>query len=249
MHVNPSPSLQQPLQSTGPLPADGGDWSAPVTAEVDAAASLPGDATTPASEPHLEARVRSSERVRSWRRRVLFRRGATIHAAMGRDAANCSLAMLDETGVVVSWYGRIDGNDRPAERVTDRHVSQFYLAQDIASEQPLRDLHEAVAAGSHVRQGWRLRAQGNAVWSRITIEAVALRDGRLQGFSYLMQDCDRPSDHLPIGQSLDVAPEQRQGSLSARGSTVLSVRNRMAKINAYARQHRVFRLVMRGMHN
>jgi hypothetical protein len=124
-----------------------------------------------------------TDRVRAWRRRVLQRRGARMHAAMARDGRNLSLAMLDDTGVVVSWYDQAGVRD---EHVVDRHVSQFYLPGQIASNQPLRDLRSAVVRGSTTRQGWRRRADGTTFWGDVVIEAVVLRDGRLQGFSYVI---------------------------------------------------------------
>jgi hypothetical protein len=126
---------------------------------------------------------RRTDRVRSWRRRVLQRRGALMHAAMARGREDSSLAMLDESGVVVSWYGQVGA---PAEHVVDRHVSQFYLPGQIASNQPLRDLRSAVVSGSIARQGWRRRADGTTFWGSVVIAAVVLRDGRLQGFSCVM---------------------------------------------------------------
>jgi hypothetical protein len=128
------------------------------------------------------AEERRSERIRSWRRRVLLKRGARMHASMARDSESCTLAMLDETGMVVAWYGR---GGESSERVVDRHVSQFYIPEEIAGNQPLRDLHCAVADGSNIRQGWRRQADGTSFWGTVAIEAVVLRDGRLQGFSYV----------------------------------------------------------------
>lgn len=126
---------------------------------------------------------RRTHRVRSWRRRVLQRRGALMHAAMARGSENSSLAMLDETGMVVSWHAQ---GGAPGEHVVDRHVSQFYLPGQIASNQPIRDLRSAAVGGSITRQGWRRRADGTTFWGNVVIEAVVLRDGRLQGFSYVM---------------------------------------------------------------
>jgi hypothetical protein len=47
------------------------------------------------------------ERVRALRRRMVLRCGALIHSAM--HDVRSSLAMLDEGGLVVSWYRRIHG--------------------------------------------------------------------------------------------------------------------------------------------
>jgi hypothetical protein len=126
----------------------------------------------------------SSDRVRSWRRRVLQRRGALMHAALARESEHSSLAMLDETGVVVSWYGEAGAS---SQNVVDRHVSQFYLPKEIASNQPLRDLRSATVGGTISREGWRRRTDGTTFWSHFVLEAVVLRDGRLQGFSYVMR--------------------------------------------------------------
>lgn len=131
---------------------------------------------------------RRTQRVRNWRRRVLQRRGALLHAAMTRGAEGSSLAMLDETGVVVCWYGQPGA---ASEGVVDRHVSQFYVPADIATHQPLRDLHWAAADGSNVRRAWRRLPDGAVLWSAVLIEAVVLRDGRLQGFSYVSRQCKR----------------------------------------------------------
>ena len=132
----------------------------------------------------LSRAMQGSDRVRSWRRRVLQRRGALMHAALARESQHPSLAMLDETGVVVSWYGDVGAS---SEHVVDRHVSQFYIPKEIASNQPLRDLRSAAVGGSISREGWRRRTDGTTFWGHVVIEAVVLRDGRLQGFSYVMR--------------------------------------------------------------
>jgi len=183
------------------------------------------------------------DKVRSWRRRALLKRGARMHAAMGANARNYSLAMLDEAGVVVSWYGRADESDHAADHVVDRHVSQFYVAEDIASRQPLRDLHVATVEGSSTRRGWRREADGTDFWGTTVIDAVVLRDGRLQGFSYLTSRSARPWD-LPLVQS--AYPRRNDDpppGIGERG--FLPTRDRMAASRSAARQRRLFRLACR----
>jgi hypothetical protein len=112
-----------------------------------------------------------------------------MRAALGSESEYASLAMLDETGLVVSWYGEVGAS---SEHVVDRDVSQFYLPKQIASNQPLRDLRSAAIGGSIRRQGWRRRADGTTFWGSVVIEAIMLRDGRLQGFSYVMRAATEP---------------------------------------------------------
>ena len=153
----------------------------------------------------------SGDRVRSWRRRVLQRRGALMHAALAREFEHASLAMLDETGVVVSWYGQVGAS---TEDVVDRHVSQFYLPMEIASNQPLRDLRSAAVGGCISREGWRRRTDGTTFWGHVVIEAVLLRDGRLQGFSYVMRAAAEQivRSRSPLRDGLTI---HRQGDLRA----------------------------------
>ena len=126
---------------------------------------------------------RRADKMRSWRRRALLKRGARMHTTMVATAQSSSLAMLDEAGIVVCWYGSPDGRDYASEEVMDRHLSLFYVPEDVARRQPHRDLRTAVIDGPVSRQAWRRRSDGSAFWGTIDIQAVVLRDGRVQGFS------------------------------------------------------------------
>ncbi|WP_129775671.1 hypothetical protein [Peristeroidobacter soli] len=129
---------------------------------------------------------RRSERIRLWRRRALLKRGARLHTAMTARAQSSSLAMLDETGIVVCWYGSPNGRDYASEEVVDRHMSLFYVSEEVARRQPYRDLRAAVIDGRIARQAWRRRPDGaSPYWGTFDIEPVVLRDGRVQGFSYV----------------------------------------------------------------
>ena len=126
-----------------------------------------------------------SEKIRLWRRRALSKRGARLHTKMTAAGQSSSLAMLDETGVVVCWYGSPDGRDFSSEEVVDRHLSQFYVSEDVGKRQPYRDLRAAVIDGRLTRRAWRRRRDGSAFLGSFDIQPVVLRDGRVQGFSYV----------------------------------------------------------------
>ena len=128
---------------------------------------------------------RRSDKIRIWRRRALLKRGARLHMSMVSSAQASSLAMLDETGIVVCWYGSSEGRDYASEEVVDRHVSLFYVSEDVVRRQPHRDLRAAVTEGRVTRQTWRRGHDGSAFWGTIDIQPLVLRDGRVQGFSYV----------------------------------------------------------------
>jgi hypothetical protein len=127
---------------------------------------------------------RRSEKIRSWRRRALLKRGARLHMAMSLEAQSSSLAILDEDGIVVCWYASADVHEHAAADVVDRHLSLFYVSEDVARRQPHRDLRAAVIESGISRRAWRRRPDGSAFWSTIAIQPIVLRDGRVQGFSY-----------------------------------------------------------------
>jgi hypothetical protein len=128
---------------------------------------------------------RRADKIRSWRRRALLKRGARLHMANGLDTQPSSLAMLDEAGMIVCWYGCSIGHDYVSEDVLDRHLSLFYGSEEVARRLPHRDLRAAVIEGSITRRAWRRRPDGSTFWGTIVIEPVVLRDGRVQGFSFV----------------------------------------------------------------
>lgn len=128
---------------------------------------------------------RRADKIRSWRRRALLKRGARLHIAQGLDTQPCSLAMLDEAGTIVCWYGCSNGHDYVSADVVDRHLSLFYVPEEVARRWPHRDLRAAVTEGRITRQAWRRRPDGSAFWGTIIIQPVVLRDGRVQGFSFV----------------------------------------------------------------
>ncbi|MBL8266378.1 hypothetical protein [Steroidobacter sp.] len=139
----------------------------------------------------LKSVDRRSDKIRSWRRRALSKRGARLHVTMASNPQPSSLAMLDETGIVVCWYGSWDGRDYAAEEVVDRHLSLFYVSEEVARRQPHRDLRAAVIEGHITRQAWRRRSDGSSFWGTYDIRPVVLRDGRVQGFSYIASAPDQ----------------------------------------------------------
>jgi hypothetical protein len=169
----------------------------------------------------------ASEKVQLWRRRVLHRKGALMHTAMGFGGGQYSLAMLDTSGIVVSWYEQTDVGDT-AKDVVNRHVSQFYTPEDVARSLPEQELHSARTDGSNTQEGWRRRADGAVYWGTTVIDALLLRDGRLQGYSHLTRQTRDPMETV---RPVEPAVQRRKSALTrllnlgrsgARGSYAMS---------------------------
>lgn len=135
-----------------------------------------------------------SDKIMAARHRVLGKKGARIHAAMGPNIARSALAMLDANGVVVSWYDPSYAGGDAADPILDRHMSQFYLSADIATSLPHRALRTAAAHGRSMQQGWRRGQGGTIFWGTTIIDAMLLGDGRVQGFSHVTHRSGDPSE-------------------------------------------------------
>lgn len=172
------------------------------------------------TEPTLGDRRGMNPKVMEWRRRVLIRKGARLHASMLERSDGGSLAMLDSLGMVVCWYE--GGKELAAgseQAVLSQHVSQFYVPTDVATNMPAAHLKHAASAGSSTEPGWRKRSDGSTYWATTVIQSIALQGGPLQGFSHIV----RESDALLHAQSRIEAPNVRQpadaGSYGVMGAT------------------------------
>ena len=117
-----------------------------------------------------------------------------MRTAMAASIGEYSLAMLDEAGIVVSWYDRAFIGNVADDDVVDDHVCQFYVLEDVAAGVPHRDLRVAVANGTCTEQGWRRRAGGAVYWGTTVIRALVNRNGQLQGFSHLTRQSRGPRE-------------------------------------------------------
>lgn len=138
------------------------------------------------------------QRIETWRRRVLLKKGARLHSASLGRGDHCSLAVLDSRGVVVAWYDDSSDSSRVGTHIVDRHVSQFYVATDLASNLPGLNLLSAALYGGNTQQGWRRQPSGAIIWGTTVIEAIVLKDGRLQGFTHVVRPADGPRQNIEM---------------------------------------------------
>jgi hypothetical protein len=120
-----------------------------------------------------------------WRNRLLIKRGATMHATSIARGDGCAIAILDQRGMVHSWHDSLPGATGFDFRILGTHVSQFYLAQDVALLRPDRDLIAACLHGSNTQQGWHRRPNGSKFWGVTVIEPIHLENGELYGYSHV----------------------------------------------------------------
>ena len=131
-----------------------------------------------------------------WRRHVLAARGQQIRLTSMERNDRCAIAILDAKGIVIAWHDRLP-HARPNDAgVLSRHMSQFYLADEIALQVPFRHLSIAAEHGVDTQHGWRRRPGGEIFWGVTITHSILLSDGELLGYSHVTRSLRAPAQHL-----------------------------------------------------
>ena len=136
--------------------------------------------------------VTSSRAPSGWRNRLLIKRGARMHATSVERGDGCAIAILDQRGVVHAWHDSLPDAAAFDFRIIGAHVSQFYLAQDVALLRPDRGLIAASLHGSETQQGWHRRPSGSIIWGVTVIKPIHLKSGELHGYSHVTRFAQDP---------------------------------------------------------
>jgi hypothetical protein len=144
-----------------------------------------------------------------WRHRVLAARGEQIRSASLHQNDRSAVAILDARGIVISWHDNLP-RARPYDLgVLSRHVSQFYLPDDVALHVPARHLTIAAKYGVDTQRGWRRRPAGETFWGVTIMQSILLSDGELLGYSHVTRVVRAPTRHLV--RPLQAGPQHTTG--------------------------------------
>jgi hypothetical protein len=133
-------------------------------------------------------------RPQPWRQRLLTRLGADMHATSVERGDICSIAILDTDGMVIAWHDNLPDAARFHFGVLGMHVSQFYLPQDVAFQQPGHRLFAACLHGSDTQERWHRRPGGSVFWAVTVIEARRLKGGEMNGYSHVTRYSQDPRE-------------------------------------------------------
>jgi PAS domain S-box-containing protein len=100
-----------------------------------------------------------------------------------------AIFMLDQEGNVVTWNAgaeRLKGYK--AEEIIGQHFSRFYTPEDIAGNQPEKELKTARTIGQAEEVGRRVRKDGSVFWAGVLLTALRDDKGMLRGFAKITRD-------------------------------------------------------------
>jgi hypothetical protein len=118
-----------------------------------------------------------------------------------------AMLLLDPKGVIVSWNPaaqKVLGYT--TQEAIGREVAILYPAQERSAGRPQAEMAAAAHAGAVHSHSWKVRSDGVLVWTDGSINVVRDRDGRMDGFVYILRD---------------LAEQQRIEELEAEGRRIL----------------------------
>ncbi len=155
---------------------------------------------------------------------------------MVESVTDYAIVMLDPEGLVVSWNAgaeRIKGYS--AEEIVGQHFSRFYLAEDIQSGKPQRDLDVVADQGQFEDEGWRVRQDGSTFWANVVFTAIRDQRGRLRGFAMLTRDLTEPMKiEAALTKAKDAADAANQAKSAFLATMSHELRTPMNAILGYS---------------
>lgn len=118
-----------------------------------------------------------------------LRQSEERHRLLVEGVVDYAIFMLDPKGQIVSWNigaQRILGY-RDVE-ILGQHYAVIFSPQAIQRGVPDRVLQGAAAAGVSRENRWHIRKDGTQLWAHCVITPLRDEDGRLRGFSKILQD-------------------------------------------------------------
>lgn len=99
-----------------------------------------------------------------------------------------AIFMIDPQGYILTWN---DGAERikgyKEADIVGKHISVFYLPEDILSNVPKHNLEQALANGIYESEGWRLRRNGSRFWGNVVFTPL-YDEGKHVGFAKITRD-------------------------------------------------------------
>ena len=100
-----------------------------------------------------------------------------------------AIFMIDPNGYVMSWnLGAEKIKGYTEQEITGKHISVFYMPEDIKKGEPLNNLNAALKKGSHESENWRVRKNGSVFFANVVFTTLYDNAGHLLGFAKVTRD-------------------------------------------------------------
>jgi PAS domain S-box-containing protein len=138
-----------------------------------------------------------------------LRKSDEMFRLLVNSANDYAIFMVNKDGFVVSWNEgahRIKGYS--ADEIMGKHISVFYIKDEIERGEPEFNLQIARTIGHFENQGWRLRKDGSAFWADIVFTAIYNDKKQIQGFAKITRDIsERKKAEEKFRSLLEASPD------------------------------------------
>jgi PAS domain S-box-containing protein len=118
-----------------------------------------------------------------------FSKGEEEFQLLVESVTDYAIFMTDADGYIITWNNgaeRIKGYS--TTEVLGKHISVFYLEEEIEKGVPEENLKKARELGSFKNEGWRVRKDGSRFWADVAFTALYNEQGNLKGFAKVTRD-------------------------------------------------------------
>ncbi len=121
-----------------------------------------------------------------------------------------AIFMIDPNGYILSWnQGAAHIKGYTEAEIIGKHISVFYLPEDVENNEPRKNLNEALKHGIHEVEGWRVRKGGSSFWANVVFTTLYNDEGHLIGFAKVTRDITEQKKLNDRKTQLNAVLEQR----------------------------------------
>jgi PAS domain S-box-containing protein len=149
------------------------------------------------------------------------------------------LFTLDVDGRVATWnVGAQQISGYRADEIIGRHFSVFYPEEDVAAHKPERELETVRKVGRFEEEGWRIRKNGDRIWSNVVITAIYDSQRNIVGFAKVTRDLSerREQSERALADARRIAAAESANRAKSEFLTAMSheLRTPLNAIGGYA---------------
>jgi PAS domain S-box-containing protein len=126
-----------------------------------------------------------------------------------------AIFMIDPKGYIMSWNrGAQHIKGYTAEEAIGKHFSIFYTPEELADNEPERNLRMAAQLGRYESEGFRQRKNGSRFVADVVITSLYDGEGKLRGFSKITRDITErrrfEREVIELNQNLELSIKKQE---------------------------------------
>jgi PAS domain S-box-containing protein len=140
-----------------------------------------------------------------------FRESEARFRLYADNVSDYALLQIDAEGRIVSWNAgaeRVLGYSEA--EILGQPGARLFTSEDVANEEPQREMQRAVAEGRSADERWHIRKDGTRFWASGVLTPIYDRQGRPRGFAKVMRD---ETEHRRTDEQIRASLKEKEALL------------------------------------